>query len=91
MQMLQAICHVQAVEGGNSDSAGMGDAFDQHTQHMSPAHAQFLAHWLHLVDLEEGDLSARRAEIWALPGGCHWHTFPHGRLPLPDAADFSFP
>lgn len=63
-----AKCCAQSVEGGNSDSAGMGDAFHEHTQHMTPAHAQFLAHWLHLVDLEEGDLTAKRAEIWAMPG-----------------------
>ena len=59
---------MQAVECGDSNSAGMGDAFEQHTHLMQPAHAQFLAHWLQLVDLEEGDLSAKRAEIWALPG-----------------------
>ncbi len=64
--------NVQAVEGGNSNSAGMGDAFEQHTHLMKPAHAEFLAHWLRLVDLEEGDLSAKRAEIWALPGGPLW-------------------
>ena len=61
------------MEGGNSNSAGMGDVFAKHTEHMSPAHAKFLAHWLRLVDLEEGDLTARRAEIWALPGTPQLH------------------
>ena len=69
---------MQAVEGGSSDSAGMGDAFEQHTRHMMPAHAEFLAHWLRLVDLEEGDLTARRAEIWALPGEPGLQTPAHG-------------
>ncbi len=73
-QKVRVAKRLQAVEGGNSDSAGMGDAFEQQTQHMSPTHARFLAHWLHLVDLEEGDLSARRAEIWALPGDFPVHT-----------------
>ena len=47
----------------------MGDAFEDRTQCMTPERLAFLAHWLRLVDLEEGDQSARRAEIWALPGG----------------------
>ena len=59
---------LQALEAGTSDSAGMGDAFAECTQHMSQAYAQFLAHWLRLVDLEEGDLTAKRSEIWTLPG-----------------------
>lgn len=59
---------LQAMEAGTSDSAGMGDAFAERTQHMSQAHAHFLAHWLRLVDLEEGDSTAKRSEIWALPG-----------------------
>ena len=42
---------------------------------MAPSHTAFLAHWLRLVDLEEGDLAAKRAEIWALPGG---HLGPSG-------------
>ena len=60
---------LQATEDGTSESAGMGDAFEDRTQCMTPERSAFLAHWLRLVDLEEGDQSARRAEIWALPGG----------------------
>ena len=59
---------LQAVEGGSVESAGMGPAFTELTGHLSAAHAQFLAHWLRLVDLEEGDSSAKRSEIWAMPG-----------------------
>ncbi len=46
----------------------MGAAFEEHTAHLAPAHAAFLRHWLHLLDVEEGGLTARRAEIWAMPG-----------------------
>lgn len=60
---------MQAVEQGTAESAGMGEAFEGQIGPLSPAHAAFLAHWLHLLDLEEGDLSARRSEIWAMPGG----------------------
>ena len=47
----------------------MGEAFEERTLCMTPKRTAFLAHWLHLVDLEEGDQTARRAEIWALSGG----------------------
>ena len=47
----------------------MGGEFQARTGHLSPSHAAFLAKWLALVDAEEGDLSARRAEIWVLSGG----------------------
>ncbi|BDA50404.1 DNA replication ATP-dependent helicase/nuclease DNA2 [Coccomyxa sp. Obi] len=57
-----------ALEGGCAESAGMGPTFSELTGHLSAVHAQFLAHWLHLVDLEEGDTSAKRSEIWAMPG-----------------------
>lgn len=59
---------LQAVEGGNAESAGMGPTFVELTGHMSASHAAFLAQWLRLVDLEEGDVSAKRSEIWAMPG-----------------------
>ena len=58
----------QAVEAGTAATAGMGDAFEQHTGHMAPSHAAFLRDWLQLIDLEEAGLTARRAEIWALSG-----------------------
>ena len=58
----------QAVEGGDAESAGMGAEFHARAGHLSAAHAAFLKKWLGLVDLEEGSLSARRAEIWALSG-----------------------
>jgi hypothetical protein len=58
----------QALEKGTAETAGMGEHFAAQTGHLSAAHADFLAHWLRLVDLEEGDLSRRRSEFWALPG-----------------------
>ena len=60
----------------------MGEAFEERTQCMTPERSAFLAHWLHLVDLEEGDQSARRAEIWALPGG---QLGSSGRMPFCDS------
>jgi hypothetical protein len=33
------------------------------------ADCEFLKKWTELVDLEEGDILTRRAEIWSVPGG----------------------
>lgn len=46
----------------------MGAAFLGHTQHLSPSHCAFMAHWLRLLDLEDAASRRRRAEVWALPG-----------------------
>lgn len=59
---------VQALEGGNAESAGMGDAFHRETGHLSAQHSAFLAHWHHLLDLEETGLLEKRSEIWRLHG-----------------------
>lgn len=61
----------QALEAGTAATAGMGPAFEEHTRHLSPLHAAFLCHWLQLIDLEEGGLTARRAEIWAMSGALY--------------------
>ncbi|KAK9846251.1 hypothetical protein WJX81_000082 [Elliptochloris bilobata] len=58
----------KALEAGTAGTAGMGAAFEEHTGHMAPSHVAFLRHWLQLIDMEEGGLIARRAEIWALSG-----------------------
>lgn len=69
---------LQALEGGDSDSAGMGAAFEAHAGHLGPAEAAFMAHWQALLDLEEGDIVGRRANIWRLSG-----TASPARLPDP--------
>ncbi len=69
--ILEGMMWPQALDGGCAESAGMGPTFNELTGHLSAAHAQFLAHWLRLVDLEEGDTSAKRSEIWAMAGVTH--------------------
>ena len=58
----------QALEGGTSDSAGMGPAFELQAGHLGPGDAAFFRHWHRLLELEEGGSSARRADIWRLSG-----------------------
>jgi hypothetical protein len=38
--------------------------------HIGAEHAAFVAHWMGLVDWEEGGARARRSGIWALTGAC---------------------
>ena len=77
------------MEAGTAATAGMGAAFEQHTGHMPPSHAAFLRHWLQLVDMEEGGLTARRAEIWALSGALTAATPRCSQRRLPAAVTFS--
>ncbi|XP_020085618.1 DNA replication ATP-dependent helicase/nuclease DNA2 isoform X2 [Ananas comosus] len=47
------ICTVyHKAQGGNSESSGLGDAFDSLVNHLSSADFSFLKHWDRLIDLE---------------------------------------
>lgn len=59
---------LQALEGGNEATAGMGRDFAEHTQHLDAAAAAWLAHWHRLVELEEAGLLAKKAELWTVAG-----------------------
>jgi len=54
--------------GAGAEGWGMPELYQRLTGHVAPAHAAFGAHWLALVDAEEGGSRSRRPEIWALPG-----------------------
>ena len=73
---ISSVNAMQAVEGGNADSAGMGPAFDQQTSHLTPSHAAILSHCLRLIALEEEGLTSRRAEIWNMSGKRSNHLVP---------------
>lgn len=67
--MINVRC-LQALEHGDQETAGLGDAFTELTGHISDAASLFFQHWLHLVDLEEAPGAKRRAEIWNKTGTC---------------------
>ena len=60
--------HHRLLRAATPSRRAWGRSLTRARGHLSGAHGAFLARWLRLVDLEEGDPSARRAEIWAMPG-----------------------
>ncbi|KAH7281949.1 hypothetical protein KP509_35G004800 [Ceratopteris richardii] len=57
----------KAQEGGTSDSSGLGELFNQLTDHLHSSHIDFIKFWDQLIDLEAQDLQASQREIWRLP------------------------
>ncbi|KAF7844965.1 DNA replication ATP-dependent helicase/nuclease DNA2 isoform X1 [Senna tora] len=52
------------VHGGSTESSGLGDAFDSHTNHLTPVHSKFLCHWDRLIDLEAKETELVKKEMW---------------------------
>ncbi|GAB4823940.1 hypothetical protein N2152v2_010986 [Parachlorella kessleri] len=52
----------------DGDPYNVQGIFDKKAGHLSPAECAFLKKWTELVDLEEGNILTRRAEIWSMPG-----------------------
>ncbi|ONK72257.1 uncharacterized protein A4U43_C04F17470 [Asparagus officinalis] len=58
------ICTVyHKAHGGNKESSGLGDLFDEHADHLTAAHNKFLRHWDRLIDLEAKVSLVSRQEI----------------------------
>ncbi|XP_048233494.1 DNA replication ATP-dependent helicase/nuclease JHS1 isoform X3 [Ricinus communis] len=50
--------------GGSTESSGLGDVFDSHVDHITPAHCVFFRHWDRLIDLEGKETQLVKDEIW---------------------------
>ncbi|KAJ9075154.1 DNA replication endonuclease-helicase Dna2, variant 2 [Entomophthora muscae] len=55
-----------AVEGGTSETSGLGGLFGAKIDHLSPAHKEFFHHWERLLTLEEGKVHHLRQQIWCM-------------------------
>ncbi|KAI9187604.1 DNA replication endonuclease-helicase Dna2 [Blastocladiella emersonii ATCC 22665] len=53
----------RVLEHGSAATMGLDD-WDARVGHITPAHAQFLRHWLHLLALEAEENDAKMARIW---------------------------
>lgn len=42
--------------GGSTESSGLGDVFESHTNHLTISHSIFLRHWDRLIDLEAKEI-----------------------------------
>ncbi|GMY22919.1 DNA replication ATP-dependent helicase/nuclease JHS1 isoform X2 [Fagus crenata] len=50
--------------GGSTESSGLGDVFDSHTNQLTLAHCMFLRHWDRLIDLEAKETELVKKQIW---------------------------
>ena len=46
----------QTQEGGTAESSGIGELFDEKTNHLKDSHSEFLKLWDRLIDLEAQEL-----------------------------------
>ncbi|KAF9902786.1 Tripartite DNA replication factor [Linnemannia zychae] len=54
------------LEGGTTETAGMGTLFDEVTDHLNDTHAVFLSKWDRLLSLEQGDVTKFQSQIWSM-------------------------
>jgi DNA replication ATP-dependent helicase Dna2 len=54
------------VEGGDGTTSGLGEAFNEATSHLQPAHADFFKKWDLLLTKEERDTMKFRRELWTM-------------------------
>ncbi|KAF9923605.1 Tripartite DNA replication factor [Linnemannia zychae] len=54
------------LEGGTTESAGMGPLFDEVTDHLNDTHATFYKKWDRLISLEQGDVTKYQSQIWSM-------------------------
>ena len=54
------------VEGGNGNTSGMHEKFDEIVQHLTPCHADFFRKWDDLLTKEEKDIVKFRRELWTM-------------------------
>ncbi|KAF8931211.1 Tripartite DNA replication factor [Haplosporangium gracile] len=64
----QSSCTVlhKLLEGGTTESAGIGTLFDEVTDHLNDTHAAFFKHWDRLLSLEQGDVTKFQSQIWSM-------------------------
>lgn len=64
----QSSCTVlhKLLEGGTTETAGIGTLFDEVTDHLNDSHAAFFKHWDRLLSLEQGDVTKFQSQIWSM-------------------------
>lgn len=54
------------LDGGNGDTSGMKEKFDEVVKHLNPNHQQFFVRWDDLLTKEEKDVVKFRRELWTM-------------------------
>ncbi|KAM4081953.1 hypothetical protein ACJW30_11G132500 [Castanea mollissima] len=59
------VCNIyHKAHGGSTESSGLGDVFESHTNHLTISHSIFLRHWDRLIDLEAKEIELVKKQIW---------------------------
>ncbi|KAI8599104.1 DNA replication factor Dna2-domain-containing protein [Dissophora ornata] len=54
------------LENGTPESSGLGNLFEEATDHLTDTHAEFLRKWNRLLSLEQGDVAKFQSQIWSM-------------------------
>ena len=54
------------VEGGDAETSGLGETFNELVSHLTPVHADFFKKWDGLLTKEERDTMKFRRELWTM-------------------------
>lgn len=54
------------VDGGNGETSGVNEKFDEVVQHLKPEHQEFFKKWDDLLTKEEKDVLKFRRELWTM-------------------------
>jgi len=55
----------KGLEGGTSETSGIGHRFDELVGHVRPQHSGFVRRWMRLVQAESRGAALRQADVWA--------------------------
>lgn len=53
-------------DGGNGESSGMNEKFDELVKHLTPAHQDFFVKWENLLTKEEKESQKTKRELWTM-------------------------
>lgn len=60
------VVHHKSLERGTAQSSGLGQIFEDKTDHLNDDHLEFFRKWEELIRLEEGDIHRLRRDIWTV-------------------------
>ncbi|KAI5304021.1 Tripartite DNA replication factor [Ascosphaera pollenicola] len=62
----QCFLYHKLMENGDGETSGMGQKFEEFTDHLTPSHQEFFVKWERLLTLEEQEMMKFRRELWSM-------------------------
>lgn len=63
---VECFTYHRLVEGGDAETSGVGETFNEMVGHLKPSHADFFKKWDDLLTKEERDTMRFRRELWTM-------------------------